>query len=271
MTFVLGQVMDYFEALDNLEGGFIFAAISILIFCVADFVCLMLIKNDIKSRQEVKKAEPLRKVMKKLGSNKGFWNILILQVLWNVAMYTTVGFLGTYRINEHELGFTVGQVAIINIVGNLGRFAFSRPFGLYADKHSYAKALRLALIIAAASFAAGVFTTPATRYLIIAHTFLYCTCFAGMSVNMLNICYSYVPKEYFVQASAIKNCVGGICGFVVSILAGMLLEHIQSNGNTFLGIPVYGQQVLSLISFVLLIGAVLFTKFVMEKEKSMIQ
>ena len=88
---------------------------------------------------------------------------------------------------------------------------------------------------------------------------------------MLNICYSYVPKEYFVQASAIKNCVGGVCGFVVSIFAGMLLEHIQSNGNTFLGIPVYGQQVLSLVSFVLLVAAILFTKFVMEKERSMIQ
>ena len=88
---------------------------------------------------------------------------------------------------------------------------------------------------------------------------------------MLNIAYSYVPKEYFVQASAIKNCVGGVCGFVVSIFAGMLLEHIQNNGNTFLGIPVYGQQVLSLISCLILIVAVLFTKLVMEKEKSMIQ
>lgn len=271
MTFVLGQVMDYFEALDNLEGGFIFAAISILIFCVADFVCLMLIKNDIKSRQEVKKAEPLRKVMKKLGSNKGFWNILILQVLWNVAMYTTVGFLGTYRINEHELAFTVGQVAIINIVGNLGRFAFSRPFGLYADKHSYAKAVRLALIIAAASFAAGIFTTPATRYLIIVHTFLYCTCFAGMSVNLLNIAYSYVPKEYFVHVSAFKNSLGGVCGFLASLGAGALLKHIQANGNTFLGIHVYGQQVLALISFILVVIAICFTKFVIEKEKVMIQ
>ena len=88
---------------------------------------------------------------------------------------------------------------------------------------------------------------------------------------MLNIVYSYIPKEYFVQASAIKNCVGGVCGFVISIFAGMLLERIQSNGNEIFGIHVYGQQVLSLISFALLVVAILFTKFVMEKEKSMIQ
>ena len=271
VTLIVGQAMDAFDANQNPEGGFIFAAVAVLIFCIADFVCLLLIKNDIKPRQEVRHAEPIFRVMKKLSGNRGFWNIIILTILWNMAIYTTIGFLGTYRINENELGFTVGQVAIISIVGSLGRALLSRPFGKYADKHSYAKALRLALIIAALSFAVNIFTTPSTRYLIIAHTFLYCVCWAGMGVNMLNIVYSYVPKEYFVQASAIKNCIGGVCGFGVSILAGMLLEYIQENGNTFLGISVFGQQVLSAISFVLLVVAMLFTKFVMEKEKSMIQ
>ena len=271
VTLVVGQVMDAFDANRNPEGGFIFAAISILIFCISDFVCLLLIKNDIKPRRTMEKTEPVRMVMKRLAGNRGFWNIIILTILWNMAIYTTIGFLGTYRINENELGFTVGQVAIISIVGSLGRALFSRPFGKYADKYSYAKALRLALIIAAASFAVNVFTTPSTRFLIIVHTFLYCVCWAGIGVNMLNIVYSYIPKEYFVQASAIKNCVGGVCGFVISIFAGMLLERIQSNGNEIFGIHVYGQQVLSLISFALLVVAILFTKFVMEKEKSMIQ
>ena len=271
MTLIVGQTMDAFDANQNPEGGFIFAAIAILIFCVADFVCLMFIKNDIKPKQDVEKAEPLHKVMKKLGANKGFWNVIILQVIWNVAIYTTVGFLGTYRINENELAFTVGQVAVINVVGCLGRAALSRPFGKYADKHSYAKALRLALMIAAASFLVGVFTMPQTRYLIILQSFLYSVCFAGMGVNLLNIAYSYVPKEYFVHVSAFKNSIGGVCGFLASLGAGALLKHIQANGNTFLGIHVYGQQVLALISFLLVVVAICFTKFVIEKQKVMIQ
>lgn len=271
VTIIIGYTMDAFEANGNLEGGFIFAAIAILIFCITDFVCLLLIKNDVKSREETSNAEPLLAVMKKLSKNRGFWNIIILNVLWNVSVYTTLGFLGTYRINEGELAFTLGQVTVIAMVGNLGRALLSRPFGKYADKHSYAKALRLALLVAAASFLASALTTPSTRYLIIVHTLLYCICHAGIGANMLNISYSYIPKEYYVQTTSIKNCIGGTCGFLASLGAGAILKAIQSSGNTLFGIHVYGQQVLSLISFVLLIVAFFFTKLVIEKQKVMIQ
>ena len=80
-----------------------------------------------------------------------------------------------------------------------------------------------------------------------------------------------MDSEYFVQASAIKNSIGGICGFGASLAAGKLLEVIQANGNMLFGIPVHGQQVLSAISFVLLIIAVLFTRFVIGRQKVMIQ
>ena len=39
-----------FEASDNLEGGFIFCAVAILIFATCDLTCLLLIKNDIKPK-----------------------------------------------------------------------------------------------------------------------------------------------------------------------------------------------------------------------------
>ncbi|MBQ9760323.1 MAG: MFS transporter [Clostridia bacterium] len=269
MTVVIGYAMDYFEEAGNLEGGFIFAAIGILIFCICDFVCLMMIKNDIKPREEIKKTEPIGQVMKKLFKIRGFQYVLILTVLWNVGIYTTIGALGTYRITE--LDFSMSEITYIAMAGCLARALLSRPFGRFADKYTRSKALILAMVMATAAFAINVFTTPDTRYLIIVYTILYNGCFAGMSVNLLNIVYSYVPAEYFVQASAIKNSIGGICGFLASIAAGTLLDYIQSQGNTFLGIHVYAQQVLSLISVILIVAAIVFTKLVMDKQKEMKQ
>ena len=269
MTIVIGYVMDFFEADGNLEGGFIFAAIGILIFCISDFVCLMLIKNDIKPRDTAKKSEPIGSVMKKLFKIKGFWYVLILTVLWNVGIYTTIGSLGTYRISE--LNFSMAEVTYIAMAGSLARAALSRPFGKYADKHTRSKALILAMMMAAVSFAINVFTTPDSRYLIIVYTILYNCCFAGIGVNMLNIVYSFVPAEYFVQASAIKNSIGGVCGFLASIVAGIFLDHVQTNGNMLFGMHVYAQQVLSLVSVVIIVIAILFTKFVLEKQKEMVQ
>ncbi len=46
---------------------------------------------------------------------------------------------------------------------------------------------------------------------------------------------------------------------------------IQKNGNSFLGIPCYGQQLLSVISFVLVVGAILFIDKKIKKEKVIVQ
>ena len=94
---------------------------------------------------------------------------------------------------------------------------------------------------------------------------------AGISQNFFNIAYSYVDGDYFVEASAIKNSISGILGFLMSLAASALLDHIQKNGNMLFGIHVYGQQVLSVISFVLALAAILFNKFVIQKQKVMIQ
>ena len=107
--------------------------------------------------------------------------------------------------------------------------------------------------------------------MIILYTLLYNISLAGVNQNLFNVTYSYVESDYFVQASAIKNSIGGICGFGASLLAGLLLGYIQDNGNMLFGIPVYGQQVLALISFILTIIAVIFTHFVIKKQKIMIQ
>ena len=269
VTLIIGQIMDYFEVMDNLEGGFIFCAISIFIFAVCDFICLMLIKNQIRPREELQKKVPLKEVMKNTLGNRSFVNLVILSCIWEIGRYTTLGFLGTYRLKE--LFFTVGTVQIINMLANLGRFAISKPFGIYSDKHTYAKGAELGFIVLASAFAVNIFTAPGTRLLMIAYTVLFNMGIAGVSQNFFNMTYSYVDSEYFVEASAIRSSIGGVCGFGASLLASLLLEHIQSNGNMLFGIHIYGQQVLSLISFALMLIAVLFTHFVIRKQKVMIQ
>ena len=83
----------------------------------------------------------------------------------------------------------------------------------------------------------------------------------------MNIVYSYVDSKYFVQATAIKNSLGGIFGFLASVGASKILEAIQNNGNMVFGLHIYGQQALSMISFALVIITILFIKLRMENQK----
>ena len=271
MTLALGYIMDAFEAANNLNGGFIFAAGAILIFNICDLVSMLLMKKEPPKEVEVPQVEkiPFREVMKNTVGNKNFRSVILLTVLWDIARYTTIGFLGTYR--NQELAFTLGTIQIINIAGNAARLIFSRPFGKYSDKRSFAKGMELAMMLCAVAFAFNVLTTPESRWLVIGYSIFFNVAMAGSNQNMLSITYSYVDSKYFVQASAIKNSIGGLCGFGASLLASKLLSYIQENNNTLFGIHVYGQQVLSLISLIIVIIAIFYTHFVIGKQKVMKQ
>ena len=269
ISWTIGFMMDYFEAQNNLNGGFLFAAIAILIFSASDFVTLLLIKNEIKETPAKADIAPMREVFRNTLGNKNFLSVVILTIIWNVAFYTTLGFLGTYSIKE--LSFSVGIVQVISTAGIVARFFASNPFGRFSDKHSFAKGIELALLFASLAFVCIFCTTPSTRYLFIGYTVFQAICMAGLNSNMMNIVYSYVDERYFVQASAIKNCIGGLCGFAASFVAGELLDYVQANGNMIFGIHIYGQQLLALITTVLVVLALLYTHFVIGKQKVMKQ
>lgn len=151
------------------------------------------------------------------------------------------------------------------------RIAVSKPFGRFSDKRSFAAGMSVALVILAAGYLTLVFTTQKTWGLIALYTVLYAIAIAGLNQNSFNIAYSYVASDYITEALAIKNCIGGLCGFGASLLGSRILKYIQSNGNSIFGIHIYGQQLLGGISFLLVIAALAVMVFVVGKQKVMKQ
>ena len=269
MSLVLGYVMDAFFAAGNQTGAFLFAAGAIFIFSAVDFICLLLVRRDFGGKSEPAVAVPAREVLRGTLGNRNFRHIVVLTVIYDVARYMTIGFLGIYRIND--LLFAVGTVQVINMVGNLSRFLLSRPFGMYSDKRGYARGIELAMCLMAIGFAFQAVTVPSTRWLILGYAFFYHVSMAGLVQNMHSVLYSYVDSRFFVQASAIKNSIGGVAGFLAALLGGRILGTVQANGNLVLGIPLYGQQLLSVISLVLIVVAVFYNRLVILPQKAMKQ
>ena len=211
----------------------------------------------------------MREILANTLGNAAFRHVVLLTVLFDVGRYLTIGFMGIYKVKE--LMLTVGTVQIINIVGNLARFFLSKPFGRYADRTSYARGMELALCIAGLGFFLNMFSQPSAKIFVVLFTLLYAVSAAGTNQNSLNIVYSYVPMEYFVPACAIKNSIGGVCGFLAYLLGARILSAVQENGNMLLGVPLYGQQLLSALSFVVIAVAVLYVHFVIDKQVVMRQ
>ena len=269
-TLVISRTFDSFEASGNLNGGFLFISIVILLSNLLGIVCMLMMKKGAEEEPREEKRS-FRDLMKNTVGNEHFRRLLLLSVIWDSARYFLVGFLGVYKTKE--LVMSVFLVQIVNMVANGFRVVFSVPFGKYSDKHSFAKGLELGMMLAALAFLICVFTTPRTWFFIILYTIIYNVSVAGTNQNSFNITYSYVNSEYIVQAMAIKNCVGGICGFVAALIGGRILSAVQANGNKVIGISMYGQQLLSLIAFLLAVAAVLYMHFAIlrrEKERNKI-
>ena len=270
-TLIIGHIIDIYNDIGNIEGGFLFISVTMLILNICNFVSLMLIKKDsIAMKDENTKDVPsFSEVIKNTFGNKNFVSVVIMTVMWYAARYMTLGFLGTFKTKD--LLISVGTVQVINIAGQLARFVISKPFGRFSDKTSFATGIRWAFIIETAAYLACMFTTPKTWWFIVIYTVLYNVSMAGSNQNSFNIVYSYVDSKYIVQAMAIKNSIGGICGFLVSLFGGKILAAVQNNGNSFIGLHIYGQQLLAAISLVILASVVVYVYFVIEKQKVKIQ
>lgn len=269
VTTIMGWVYDWYQ--EDIETAFIITAVVMAVSCGFDFLCLMLMKNQVSEPSKKQDALPFWQVVKVLLTNRSFLYILIASILWQCAHYFILGFMGTYELGELALG--VGIVQIIKNSGVLARFALTRPIARYTDKKGYAKGLSLGITIAAASFFTNIFTTPSLWWLIIVYTVLNGIANAGIGQNFLNISYSYVEEKYFVQASAIRNSVGGVFGFLAALAGGEILKAVQAvnparGSIEIFGVEIFGQQILSAISFVFAVAALLFIHFVLEKQKT---
>jgi Na+/melibiose symporter-like transporter len=266
-SFAMGAVIDHFEEIGNLNGAFIVCGIGVF--------GLMLLHSATLIFPKEKPVEDSEKISTKqlfgaLIKDKNLLKVILVSVLWNIVSYSATPFYGSYQIKE--LGFTMTFISILSAAYAIVRTIFSTPMGKFADKYSFAKMLNICFIIMLVGFGINIFTVPENgKVFYTIYYMLNAVAMAGINSAVINLIYDYVDKEKRVGALALKSTLAGFAGFFTTLIVSPLVSHIQSNGNMLFGIPVYGQQVLALISLVLTVGAILFTRFVIGKQKIMIQ
>ncbi len=260
----MGFLFDRMEAAGNLRGAFLTIAGVMLFLNGLSFLFLCLIGAK-QTGGDPQNTRSIRRALGRLMKNRSFRNVLILNGLFTMGCYLTNGFLGTYK--TADLGLSLGAVQLMNNAGDVLRLFLSIPFGTYSDRTSYARGYCLALTLAALSFLACGFASPSALWLMAVYTVLFRVSQAGISQNTLNMCYSYVPQEDLMNALVIRSALSGLLGFLSSLAGSRILTAVQSAGNTVLGLPMHGQQLLSLLSFALLMAALAFGRFVVEKQQ----
>lgn len=263
-SFVMGGVIDNFKAQNNATGAFIVCGITL--FCLAVLHTLTLVFSKEKPVDESENNVPTHRLMGEVMRDKRFIRIVILSVLWHVANYATSPFYGTYKIKE--LGFSMTFVAVLSAAYAVCRSLFSRPMGKLADKYSFAKMLFVCYGIKLLAFVLNMFVVPSNgKWLFTVAYMITAIAFAGINSAEINLVYESVSHEKRVCALAIKNTIAGLAGFLTTVAVSKLVEYIQSNGNRFLGLNVYAQQVTAAIAAILVIVVLVYLKLVIMKPQ----
>ena len=262
-SFFMGAIMDYFEENGNMQGAFIVGGITLFVLMLLHTSTLFFAKEK-EPINEIKKS--VGKEIKELFKDKTLFKVILISVFWNIAHYATTPFMGTYQMKE--LAFTTTFASVITIVASLCRVFCSKPLGKFADKYSFTSTLIICFGIEMLAFAINIFTKPSNGHILyVIYSVLYYAGMAGINSSIMNLIYDYVEKEKCTSALALQQTFAGIAGFLTTLAVSPFILFMQNNGNTFLGVPIYAQQILSLISCLLTGLLLIFMLKVIRKIK----
>ena len=261
-NFLMGAVIDAFDAKGNLKGAFFVCALAVLTLSLLHTLSLLL-----TAEKEKETAKDTPKIsFRALLFDKNLIKIILFSVLWHVAQYICTPFLGAYEVGT--LGFSMTFIATLSMIASFTRAGISIPMGRFADKYSFANAMLLCFVIRTCAFLAVVFSTPKIGMFVLPFfTVLNAVSMAGISGGTINLVYDYVPREGRVAAMALQIAIAGVAGFLTTLAVSPFVDRIGENGNVFLGMHVYAPQLLGAFAVLGNILVVLYLIFVIRKMK----
>ena len=261
-SFLMGKLVDYYKEAGQIRTAFMICAAAIFLLMVGHTLTLLYSAEPEMPQEQRKKG-----AMLSLLKDKTVWKIALLFSGWYLASYLSTPFYGTYQIGT--LGFSQSLSVALVSAGSLIRMFVERPWGRYADRNSFAAMLRGCLVFALLSFISAALARPGTGTVCIAlYQIFQGIASGGISSALINVVFEMVPAEKRADSLALTQAVAGTTGFLATLLVSPLVASIQENGNTFLSLPIYAQQVTSVISAVVIALTILYLTFgIMKKEK----
>lgn len=262
-SYSMGAVVDYFAARNQVRIAFVVSAIVIFVLMILHTISMVLTVE--KPAFQIRERD-LKKNLVAVLKNKDVLMVTVVFVLYNIATYSVTPFFGTYQINE--LGFSLKFVSLLTICSSIVRILVSLFWGKYADKKSFAHMMEKCLILLGIAYGCAAMATPPNGKIMFV---LYYT-FNGMAqggINsaLINLIYDYVTPDKRADSLAICQSAAGVTGFVSTLLVSPLITMVQSNGNQFLGLTVYAQQITSTIGVVFIVIAVIYVRFALIKRR----
>lgn len=263
-SFTMGAVVDYFADAGKIKTAFVISAVVIFILMLLHTLCLVF---TVEKQMESKQKKSITKSIVDVFKNKDILKVTAVFVFYNIANYAAVPFYHTYKINE--LGLSLKFISLLTICTSAMRILVSKYWGKYADKKSFAVMIEKCFLFVLVAFGFIIFTVPSNgKIMFILYYLVHGIAMGGINSALINMIFDYTPYENRADALAISQAASGVTGFLTTLCMSRLVAYIQSNNNRIFGINVYAQQVVSIISFVIILVAIIYVRTVLIKKGS---
>ncbi len=265
--FSMSALVDYFAEKGELRTAFVLSAIVLISMSILHTLCMVFTpEKPIERRKKVNFIETLKAIAK----NKRVLKACIVCIIYYAANYASFPYYATYNIGE--LGFSLKVVTLITISGSISRIFVSRFWGKYADKNSFAAMVEKCFMFYAAATFCFIFASPANSFTrvvpLLLYTLLHGISMGGINSALTNLVFDYAEPEIRSDSLAVCQALSGVVGFLSTLAVSPIISLIQKNGNTLFGVTIYAQQIISVITLILIIMLIIYIRIALtNKEK----
>lgn len=284
-SLIAGQVFDYWDTKGETSIGFLIVGSIMLILTIVNFIALSMVKEPkvsylsrnnlemhgklVKKRaeQELKQVpnESFKEILIRVYQNKKFRKIIVLTLIWQSAFFLSTPYFGIYQISNLKLSYTF--IMVMGFIGSVMRVLLTPISGKIADRGSWAVVLKIALSVMALAFIVNGWTMPSNSYIMFGiFSILSGIGWAGIGPGMFSIQIEYAPSENRTDFLGVNAAIMGVCGFLSSLVGGSILNWVETHGNKIMGIQIYGQQILSFLTGIILLGLAIYVHCIVDKE-----
>lgn len=269
-SYGMGLVVDRYKADGEIGTAFVISAIVLTALMIMHSITMFIsaeVPTDVKD--EKISVRNFFKNFLAVTKHKDVVRVAFIFALWYFGSHCTTGVYGTFQLKE--LGLAQSVTTLLAAAGSITRIIVSRPLGAFADRFSFTTMIRVCMVLAVIAFGCVAFATPATGLIcFLLYNLFHGAAMGGINSALTNLVFDYAPVEQRSDSLAFCQSLAGICGFMAGLIASEFVGYVQSNGNTLFGIPVYAQQITSLIAVAFIVVTVLYITFAFPKGKKVV-